>query len=79
VPGDQLGEEVVARLGTIAAERLRPRHLIDGGVQRLHDRRRQRLGRIADAEADELGLRVRRLELLHPPRDLAEEITALEA
>jgi hypothetical protein len=78
VLGDQLGEELVAGLGAVAAERLAAGHLVHRRVQRRDDRRRQRLGDVADPQADDAGVGMLRLERLDPRGDIGEEIAALE-
>ena len=78
VLGDQLGEELVAGLGAVAAEGLGARHLVDRLVERADHHGRQGPGDVADAEADDLGGGMGVLEGLHAPGDLDEEIAALE-
>ncbi len=75
VLADRFDEEVVALLRAVAAERLALAHLVDGGVHRLDDRGRERLGHIADAEADDLRVGVRRRVRAHATTDLGEQIT----
>jgi hypothetical protein len=78
VLGDGLAEEVVPLLRAVAAERLALRHLIDGRVHGRDAGGRQRLGDVADAEPDHLGLRVRVGVGLHAARDLGEQVAGLE-
>ena len=59
VLADRLDQEVVALLGAVAVERLALAHLVDRGVHRLDDRGRERLGDVADAEADHLRVGMR--------------------
>ena len=49
-------------------------------MHRGDDRRRQRLGHVADAAANQpLGrIRIRLAKFAHPPRDLGKEIAGLE-
>src|SRR5256886_12940586 len=59
--GDQLGEEVVARLGAVPSERLRAGHLVDGRVEAADDHGCERLRNVTDPEPDDLGLGMRGL------------------
>jgi hypothetical protein len=65
-------------MSSVAAERLRPRHLVDGLVHGPHDRRRQRERDVADPEPDQPGVRMGLGERLHPAGDLGEEVRRLE-
>jgi hypothetical protein len=53
VLGDGLAEEGVALLGAVALEGGAVRHLVGGGMEGLDAHRRERLGDVADAEADD--------------------------
>jgi hypothetical protein len=74
VANDGVDQEIPAGLGRIAAEGLGLRHLVDGFVHRPDHRVRQRAGHVADSEADQLRIGVRRLVLARAPAGLAEEI-----
>ena len=78
VGGDELGQELVARLGPVAPERLGPRHLVDGLVHGAHNRRGQRQRDVADPEPDQPGVRMGGRKRLHAPRDLGEEVGRLQ-
>ena len=56
------------------------RQFLDRLVHRLDRRRRERLGDVADAAADDVrrGCRIRVAKFLHPPGDLGKEIAGLE-
>src|SRR5207245_10698908 len=74
---DQVGEEVVARLGAVPSERLRAGHLVDGRVEAADDRGCERLRNVTDPEPDDLGLGMRGLEAFHAAGALGEEIARL--
>jgi len=48
---DGLAQEVVAQVGGVASERARAGHLVHCAVERAHDRGREGLGHVADAQA----------------------------
>ena len=48
------------------------------GLESFFHRGRERLRDVADPEADQACVGMRGLVVLHPPRDLAEEVAALE-
>ena len=50
---DGFPQEAVAQIRGVAAEGLGPAHFIDGPVQSVDHGRRQRLGNISDAQADD--------------------------
>ena len=62
----------------VAPEGLLPAHLVHGPVHGLDHRGRQRLRDIADAHADNLGLRLRLFERPDPPADLREQVSRPE-
>ena len=78
MPDDRVEEEVPARLRRVPAERLRPRHLVHRLVHRADHRGGQWLRHVADAQADELRIGMRRLELPYAPASLAEEVAGAE-
>ncbi len=56
--GDGLAQKAVALLGAVAVEGFGGRQIVHRGVHGLHHRRRQGLGDVPDAHADERSLRV---------------------
>ena len=73
---DGFRQERVALLRAVAVERLSLRLIVDRLVHGLDADLRQRLRDIADAEADDVGIRVRFLVGGDTARDLREEIAA---
>ena len=78
VPGDGLAQEGVALVGTVALEGLALGHLVGGGVERGDAHRRQRLGDVTDAEADEGPAGIGLLERGDAAGDVSEKIRRLE-
>ena len=74
IRADRFDEKIVTLLGTVAAERLARAHLVDRGVHRFEDRGSEGLGDIADAEANDFRVRMRRRETAHAAPDLGEEV-----
>ena len=75
---DRFRQEGIALLRAIATEGFGFCHLIDSLVHGLDAGSRQRLGNIADAETDDIRIRMRLLECLDPAGDFCEEIAARE-
>ena len=73
---DGFRQERVALLWAVAVERLSLRLIVDRLVHGLDADLRQRLRDIADAEADDVGIRVRFLVGSDTARNLREEIAA---
>ena len=71
-----LTQKGVALFRAVAPEALGCGLLIHGLVQSRDDGRRQGAGHVSDAEADDLGFRVRPLESLHLVRDVGKKIAA---
>ena len=78
VPGNGLAEEGVALVGAVALEGFALRHLVDGGVKCGDAHRRQRLGDVTDAKADEGPAGVGLLEGGDAAGDVSEKIRRLE-
>ena len=72
-----LAEEVIALLGTVSAEALRPAHFISGRVQSLHHRLSEREGDVAYAEAYHRPFGLSLLERRNTFSYLAEEVAFL--
>ena len=73
---DGIHQEVVAEVRAVAAEGLLTAHLVHSLVQCLDDSRHQRLGHVADAQTDDVGVGMRRLIFLHAPRNLRKQVGA---
>ena len=71
---DGMAQKVVSLLRSVATERRSVGHLVGRTMQGFYDSRNERLGYVADAEADDLGLRMLRPESLHLLCYLREEI-----
>ncbi len=75
---DSLSKPQVSLLGPIAVEGLLLSHVVDSLVHGLDDGRAERLRHVADAEADDLGLRMGGLEGIHFLGYVSEEIVLLQ-
>ena len=75
---DGLAQEIIALIGAVAHEGGLISHLRGGALQRGDAGRRQGQRHVADAELDDVGLRVRRGEGRRAPRHLGEEVAAGE-
>ena len=53
-------------------------HLVDALVKRVNDRRRQGLGDIADAESNEIRIRMRFAVLPNPSTNFGKEVSSSE-
>src|SRR5690606_38830454 len=56
VPTDRVAQPVIPLAGAVAVEALARGHVIHSAVHRLDDGRRERLGDVADAHADDAGV-----------------------
>jgi len=74
VADDRVDEKIPAGLGRVAAEGLRPGHLVDGLVHRADHGVGQGSGHVADPQTDELRVRVRGLVFTSAPAGLTEEV-----
>ena len=59
VADERLVQEVIALLVAVAVEGLLLRLILNRRVQRVDDSRNERTGNVADAEADDIGFRMR--------------------
>ena len=75
---DGLAQEVVALLGSVATEAVGGGHLVNGTVHGLDDGGAERLGDVADAERDDVGLGVHHTEGVDLLGDVGEEVVLLE-
>ena len=76
--GNGVTEKVVPLLGPVAAKRLAATHLVDGPMHGLDHGRRQRLGHVADPQANDLRLRILGRELRDAAADLGKQIACLQ-
>ena len=80
VSGNRRAQPFVALFGAVAVKSLPVAHFVHRLVHRRDDRRRQRLGHIADATTDEplCGFRVRLAKHFYAPADLWKKITRFQ-
>ena len=78
VANERLVQEVIALLVAVAVEGLLLRLILNRRVQRVDDSRNERTGNVADAEADDVSLRVGCGILADFARDGGEQIALLE-
>ena len=71
---DGLTQEGVALFGTVAVERFALAQVVDGLVHGLHDGGTKRLGDIADAQTDYVGMWMAHFEGIHLLGDVGEQI-----
>ena len=74
--GDGIPEEIVALFGAVATEGLGSAHLVNGLVHGLDDGGGQGAGDVADAQLDELGVRMCGRVGGHTAGNLGEEVAA---
>ncbi len=76
--GDLLAQEGVALLGPVAVERRARAFVVHGFAHGRENGRSERFRHVADAQADDLGVRMRRLVRIHAVRDFRKEIAGLD-
>ena len=75
---DRLAQEGIALLGAVAVKSAGGAHFVHCRVHGADDRLRQRAGDIADAQPDEVCIRVIGRKCRDTPGDLAKQVAALQ-